>query len=32
MKTQWNLLKLLTMKFLIFLESVKVTKIKFHTY
>jgi len=30
MKTQRNLLKLLTMKFLIFLESVKVRRIKFH--
>jgi len=30
MKTQRNLLKLLTMKFLIFLESVIVRRIKFH--
>jgi len=30
MKTQRNLLKLLTMKFLIFLKSVKVRRIEFH--
>jgi len=29
-KTQRNLLKLLTMKFLIFVEIVKVRRIKFH--